>query len=139
MALVVHGVPGRSLRDTQVGDRDSARRGAWFEEQTGKALGRWFDGRPETFHVFHDLCGLVNVSGAGLQPISLGGSNIDHLILTGNGWVMVDAKGFAAGALRVRDGPNPFPYDGTVAACCRYASGDDFQPPVYTRAPGMSS
>ncbi len=44
------------------------------------------------------------MAGAGLKPISLGGSNIDHLVLTGNGWVMVDAKGCAAGALRVRDG-----------------------------------
>lgn len=104
MAVVVHGVPGRSVSDARVGDRDSARRGAWFEKQVGAALERWLEARPETFHLFHDLCGFDRVVGAGLKPLSLGDSNIDHLVLTGNGWVMVDAKGCAAGVLRVSDG-----------------------------------
>ncbi|WP_074352773.1 hypothetical protein [Mycobacteroides abscessus] len=57
-------------------------------------------------HVFHDLTRFEDVKGAGLPALSLGGSNIDHLLLTGCGWVMIDAKGCGAGTLGVDEDGN---------------------------------
>ncbi|TDC91038.1 hypothetical protein E1292_43030 [Nonomuraea deserti] len=37
--------------------------------------------------------------GGGLGPLSLGTSNIDHLVLTGDTWLIIDAKGCRAGTL----------------------------------------
>jgi nuclease-like protein len=107
MGAVVHGRPGRSILEHSgltAAERSSARRGAFFEKQVARMLHRWLARRSDEVHVFHDLVGLNNVSGAGLKPLSLGGSNIDHLVLTGDGWLMIDAKGCGAGSLQVHDG-----------------------------------
>jgi hypothetical protein len=69
-----------------------------------RALHQWLAGRPDEVHVFHDLVGLNDVSGARLRPVSLGGTSIDHLVLAGSGWLMIDAKGCGAGSLQVRAG-----------------------------------
>ncbi|WP_158303096.1 nuclease-related domain-containing protein [Prauserella endophytica] len=107
MGAVVHGRPGQSLRQSDEwrwSGTANARRGAFFEERVAQVLHLWLASRPDEVHVFHDLVGLNNITGAGLEPISLGGSNIDHLILTGGEWLMIDAKGCGAGSLRVEAG-----------------------------------
>lgn len=104
MGAVVHGQAGKSLREPDEwmwSGTSSARRGAFFEQRVAQMLHVWLAGRPDTVHVFHDLVGLNNVTGAGLEPRSLGGSNIDHLVLTGSTWLMIDAKGCGAGSLQV--------------------------------------
>ena len=101
-SLHVHGSPGRSLRED--GARmygAAARRGAFIEEATARALERWLSGRPDCagLHLFHDLGGFRDVTGCGLPPLSLGTANIDHVILSGGRWLLVDAKGTAPGTL----------------------------------------
>ena len=49
--------------------------------------------------MFHDLGGFRNVAGHGLRPVSLGSTNIDHVVLSGARWLLVDAKGTGAGTL----------------------------------------
>lgn len=107
MGVIIHGCAGRSVMEQSEGDaarRSAARRGAFFEQRVAQMLHRWLADRTDEVHVFHDLVGLNNISGAGLKPVSLGGSNIDHLVLTGDGWLMIDAKGCGAGSLQVRHG-----------------------------------
>lgn len=107
MSAVVHGRAGQSLQEPDEwtwSGTSSARRGAFFEQRVAQMLHVWLAGRPAEVHVFHDLVGLNNVTGAGCEPISLGGSNIDHLVLTGSTWLMIDAKGCGAGSLQVRQG-----------------------------------
>lgn len=102
MSVTVHGEPGRILQRS--GDRKygtNARRGIYFERQVARALEQWLTARPDHFHLFHDLEHFDDVCGAGLEPLSLGRSNIDHLILTGETWLIVDAKGCGAGTLGV--------------------------------------
>jgi hypothetical protein len=101
MSVVVHGDPGQTLAEAGAAHygRDAARRGLWFEGVTARALERWLAARPVTVHLFHDLTGFQRVEGHGYQPLSLGTANIDHVILTGAGWVLVNAKGCAAGVL----------------------------------------
>ena len=100
----VHGTPARSLREG--GPRKygaaTARRGGFIEEATARALEHWLAGRPDCagLHLFHDLGGFRDVAGCGLPPLSLGTANIDHVILSGARWVLVDAKGTAAGTHR---------------------------------------
>ncbi len=55
------------------------------------------------YHLFHDLVHLDRLTGAGLPPLSLGSTNIDHLVLTGAGWLLIDAKGCGAGVLGTDD------------------------------------
>lgn len=56
MSVTVHGNPGGSLRASgKYGT--SARRGAFHEERVGQATERWLTGRPDHFHLFHDLTG----------------------------------------------------------------------------------
>lgn len=108
MGAVVHGRAGHSVQqlddDWQWAATPNARRGAFFEQRVAQVLHHWLTGRPDEIHVFHDLVGLTDVVGAGLDPASLGGSNIDHLVLTGSEWLMIDAKGCGAGSLRVESG-----------------------------------
>ena len=52
-------------------------------------------------HLFHDLGGFCNVAGHGYGPVSLGSTNINHVVLSGYQWLMVDAKGTAAGTLTI--------------------------------------
>ena len=107
MCAVVHGGPGRSILERSgqsAAERSAARRGAFFERQVARMLHRWLANRPDDVHVFHDLVGLNDIRGAGLRPLSLGGTNIDHLVLTSDGWLMIDAKGCGAGDLQVHDG-----------------------------------
>lgn len=104
---MVHGRAGQSLQEPDEwawSGTANARRGAFFEQRVAQVLHHWLAGRPDEVHVFHDLVGLNNVIGAGLKPISLGGSNIDHLVVTGGDWLMIDAKGCGAGSLQVHDG-----------------------------------
>jgi hypothetical protein len=79
----------------------AARRGGFIEEATARALEHWLSRRPDCtgLHLFHDLSGFRNVTGHGLPPVSLGTANIDHVILSGARWLLVDAKGTAAGTL----------------------------------------
>ncbi|MGI5292916.1 nuclease-related domain-containing protein [Nonomuraea polychroma] len=100
MSVTVHGRPGWSLRSSGDGKYGSeARRGAFHEEQVARALERWLTKRPDHAHLFHDLLGFDKVTGAGLASLSLGTANIDHLVLTGARWLMIDAKGCGAGTL----------------------------------------
>ena len=107
MSVIVHGRPGGSLEAGGADryGRNDARRGQFFEGITGRALERWLAGRPDagSFHLFHDLGDFNDVSGHGYGPMSLGTLNIDHLVLTGAGCLIVDAKGTGAGTLAVDD------------------------------------
>lgn len=104
MVGVVHGTAGRSVEIGKVGGRSNARWGAYFERVVAKACEEWLAQRPDVVHLFHDLANLRNVRGAGLAPISLGDSNIDHVVLSGADWLMLEAKGCAKGELRVEGG-----------------------------------
>ncbi|MFC4016030.1 nuclease-related domain-containing protein [Nonomuraea purpurea] len=100
MSVTVHGTPGWSLIDSGAAKYGAdARRGAFHEQQVAKALEQWLATRPDHFHLFHDLEGFHQVRGGGLDPLSLGTSNIDHLVLTGDTWLIIDAKGCGAGTL----------------------------------------
>src|SRR5512143_2755257 len=114
MTVVAHGVPGCSLTAAARGGRDAARRGSYFERVTGAALHRWLDERPDTCHLFHDVSDLRQVTGAGLPPLRLGGTNIDHVVLSGDGWLLIDAKGCGSGHLQVLNGKGVLVHDGTV-------------------------
>lgn len=104
MPVVEHGEAGRSVASDLRHGRDAARRGAYFEREVGAALRAWLDNRPDRCHLFHDVVDLAHVDGAGLKPLRLGAYNIDHVVLTGTMWLLIDAKGCAMGRLGVRDG-----------------------------------
>jgi hypothetical protein len=107
MGVVVHGEPGRSIATAAAKYRPGdARRGAWFEGITGRALERWLATRSDEVHLFHDLGGFRNVAGHGYKPLSLGTANLDHVILTASGWVLVNAKGCGAGSLGLDENGN---------------------------------
>ncbi|GAA1104381.1 nuclease-related domain-containing protein [Nocardiopsis metallicus] len=99
MVVQVHGRPGTSLDTAADQYGSAARRGAFFERRVGQAVQGWLEGLPGVYHLFHDLVRLDHVTGAGLDPMSLGLTNIDHLALTGSGWLLIDAKGCGAGVL----------------------------------------
>ncbi|WP_152990674.1 nuclease-related domain-containing protein [Sphaerimonospora mesophila] len=100
MSVTVHGSPGWSLTDSGGAKYGSdARRGAFHERQVARALEQWLTARADHFHLFHDLEGLNQVRGAGMKPLSLGSANIDHVVLTGATWLIIDAKGCGAGTL----------------------------------------
>ena len=102
MPAITYGQPGQTLDRAPVnGDAARSRRGAFFERRVAAAIDRWLKRRADTVHVFHDLTNFTKVKGAKLDEIDLGHSNIDHLLLTGRGWVMLDAKGCGAGTLKV--------------------------------------
>jgi hypothetical protein len=84
----------------------TARRGAFTEEAAARALEHWLSRRPDRagLHLFHDLGGFRDVTGCGLPPLSLGTANIDHVILSGARWLLIDAKGTAAGTLTTDSG-----------------------------------
>ena len=75
------------------------RRAAFIEEAAARALEHWLSHRPDCagLHLFHDLGGFQDVTGHRLGPVSLGTANIDHVILSGGRWLLIDAKGTAAG------------------------------------------
>jgi hypothetical protein len=106
MSVIVHGTPGQSLDEDGAAryGRDDARRGAFWEGVVGRALERWLRDLPGTFHLFHDLGGFSGVSGHGFGPMSLGRYNADHVVLTGAGCLLVNAKGCAAGMLALAPG-----------------------------------
>lgn len=104
MPVVVHGAAGMSLEASTWGGRDGARRGAYFERVVGDALGQWLDSRIVVTHLFHDVSDLARVAGSGMEPLPLGSMNIDHVVLTGSTWLLVDAKGVGEGVLRLVDG-----------------------------------
>ncbi|MFI6883857.1 nuclease-related domain-containing protein [Streptosporangium canum] len=107
MSVTVHGTPGWSLNDSGGAKYGSdARRGAFHERQVAQALERWLTSRPDHFDLFHDLTGFHQVRGAGLKPLSLGSANLDHVVLTGATWLIIDAKGCGAGTLGVDSGGN---------------------------------
>ncbi|MEV4247787.1 hypothetical protein AB0J63_30765 [Streptosporangium canum] len=94
MSVTVHGTPGWSLSDSGGAKYGSAaRRGAFHERQVARALEQWLTARLDHFDLFHDLAGFHQVRGAGLKPRSLGAADIDHGMLTGGTWLIVDAKG----------------------------------------------
>jgi hypothetical protein len=103
LSVNVHGTPGQSLggdgaRIYAARDRS---RGAFIEQAVACALEHWLSRRPDRagLHLFHDLGGFRDVAGHGFGPVSLGSTNIDHVILSGYQWLMVDAKGTGAGTL----------------------------------------
>lgn len=105
MSVIVYGTPGGSLDASgaaRYGQAD-ARRGSWFERVTGGCLEGWLAETPGEYHLFHDLAGFDEVEGFGYGPMSLGGANIDHVILAGDGWLMVNAKGIGKGTLGLDD------------------------------------
>jgi hypothetical protein len=50
-------------------------------------------------HLFRDLGGFRDVAGYGYGPVSLGTADIDHVVLSGAQWLLVDSKGMGAGTL----------------------------------------
>ena len=60
-----------------------------------RALESWLSGRPDRsgLHLFHHLSGFRDITGHGYGPVSLGTANIDHVILSGQRWILADAKG----------------------------------------------
>jgi hypothetical protein len=78
-----------------------ARRGGFIEEATARALEHWLARRLDRagLHLFHDLGRFRDVAGCGLPPLSLGTANIDHVVLSGARWLLIDAKGTGAGTL----------------------------------------
>lgn len=99
----VHGVPGQRLLEggaRRYGAADVSR-GAFIERAVARALEHWLSGRPDCagLHLFHDLGGFRNVAGHGLGPVSLGRANIDHVVLSGTQWLLIDSKGLGVGIL----------------------------------------
>ncbi|MEV0584497.1 nuclease-related domain-containing protein [Nonomuraea sp. NPDC050310] len=100
MSVTVHGTPGHSLTQSGAVKYGSAsRRGAFHERQVAQALQQWLTVRPDHFHLFHDLGGFGDVTGGSKGVLNLGGSNIDHVVLGGTTWLIIDAKGCGAGVL----------------------------------------
>jgi len=101
--IQVHGEPGRRLLEDggRAYGAAGARRGSFIEQAVARALEHWLSRRPDRagLHLFHDLGGFRDIAGRGRGPVSLGTANIDHVILTGARWLLVDAKGTAAGTL----------------------------------------
>ncbi|MEU0238410.1 nuclease-related domain-containing protein [Nocardiopsis sp. NPDC006198] len=100
MSVTVYGTPGWSL--TRSGSErygSSARRGAFHEKRVAQALELWLSERPGHFHLFHDLTGFDKETGVGPDPLDLGSTNIDHVVLSGNAWLIVDSKGCGSGTL----------------------------------------
>ncbi len=66
-----------------------------------RALEHWLSRRPDCggLQLFHDLGGFRDVAGHGYGPVSLGRTNIDHVVLSGARWLLIDAKETAAGTL----------------------------------------
>ncbi len=101
--IQVHGEPGRRLLED--GGRTygaaGARRGSFIEQAVARALEHWLSRRPDRagLHLFHDLGGFRDVAGHGFGPVSLGTANIDHVVLSGARWLVIDAKGTGAGTL----------------------------------------
>lgn len=115
MPVTVHGTPGQSISNADGRFGADSRRGAFFERRVGHALERCLAARDHDTHLFHDLAGFHNVAGAGLDPMTLTNMNIDHLILGGDSYMIVDAKGCGAGQLRVLAGKGELVrHDGTV-------------------------
>src|SRR6266513_1343642 len=105
----VHGMPGSTLEaNNSYGERDIGR-GAFFEQVTARVLAGWLASRPDRngIHVFHSLGGFGAVSGARLSAIDAGQKwDLDHLVLTGGKWIMLNSKGIGNGTLAVI-GPPP--------------------------------
>jgi hypothetical protein len=59
---------------------------------------------PETVHVFHDLQDIRTARPRTGDTIDLGTGNLDHVMVTGAGWVLADAKGVGQGRLLVERG-----------------------------------
>ncbi|WP_160167461.1 nuclease-related domain-containing protein [Nocardiopsis chromatogenes] len=105
--MTVYGTPGASLvQSAEDTYRDNVRRGAFHEQRVAQALEAWLRSRADHFHLFHDLVGFHRVGGAGLEEMDLGDSNIDHVVLTGDAWLVIDAKGCGAGTLGVDEQGN---------------------------------
>ena len=101
----VHGTPGQSLRGEGARGYSAAAaaRGSFIEQAVARALEHWLSRRPDCaeLYLFHDLGGFRDVSGHGLPPVSLGAVNIDHVVLSGARWLLIDAKGTGAGTLTI--------------------------------------
>ncbi|PDP86051.1 hypothetical protein CQJ94_20165 [Glycomyces fuscus] len=80
--------------DTAVDEHGAvARHGAFFGRRVGQVLQEWLHGLPGVYHLFHDLAHLARGSEAGE------GAGVDHLVLTGAGWLLVGAQECGAGIL----------------------------------------
>lgn len=105
MGVAHHGIPGGSLaHDGEAKYGTAGRAGARFERQVAGAFDHWLKPRPELVHVFHDVTGLDTVHPTSGRRLNLGTTNVDHLMLTGAGWIMADAKGVGQGQLLIEDG-----------------------------------
>jgi hypothetical protein len=91
VSVIVHGVPGRPyLGGRGFAAVHRARAGSVRECTVAAALADWLTVEPGEFHLFHDLHGIP-----GYAP------NIDHVILTGSGVLVLDAKWLRDGQLLV--------------------------------------
>jgi hypothetical protein len=103
----VHGVPGQRLLEdgARAYGAADASRGSFIEQAVARALEHWLSRRPDRagLHLFHDLGGFRDVAGHGFGPVSLGTANIDHVVLSGAQWLLIDAKGTGAGTLTTDD------------------------------------
>jgi hypothetical protein len=101
--IQVHGEPGRRLLEDggRAYGAAGARRGSFIEQAVARALEHWLSRRPDRagLHLFHDLGGFRAVTGPGRGPVGLGTANIDHVVLSGARWLVIDAKGTGAGTL----------------------------------------
>jgi hypothetical protein len=100
-----YGIPGRSLEiDGTEKYGPAAGVGAEFERRVAAAFDQWLSRRLETVHLFHDVRGLQTTNRRTGRRLNLGTNNIDHVMLTGAGWIMADAKGIGRGRLLVEHG-----------------------------------
>ena len=100
----VFGTPGRSLEaDGKRKYGTDARRGQFIERAVARALETWLAGRQDAaaFALCHDLGGFNGVSGHGYGSMKAGDLNIDHLVITGDHFAIIDAKGTGPGVLTV--------------------------------------
>lgn len=82
----------------------AARRGSYFEKAVARSLETWISKRPDrnSIHLFNDLDEFQSVPGIGtLPPLDVGPRNIDHVVLTGDRWLIIESKGIGAGTLRM--------------------------------------
>ncbi|MGH3759876.1 nuclease-related domain-containing protein [Actinophytocola sp.] len=101
IVAIIYGCAGASVEKAANEETASAaRRGAYFERVVAEALQRWADSRPDKLHIFHDLVRLNEVRRPNGKFFNLANANIDHVVLTGARFLLVDSKGCGRGVLR---------------------------------------
>lgn len=103
MSVTVYGRPGGGLEADGAAryGENKARVGVLFERWVAGSLESWLAATPGEYHLFHDLTGFGDAEGHGFGPVNLGGTNIDHVVLAGRYWLMVNSKATGKGSLSV--------------------------------------